>query len=72
MAQTVDFSPSNSVMKLIGSDLPVQLRDGEQSSSYILALTRGLLRVKIKEFLILKACFVELHLSSSSVCTGPV
>lgn len=78
MAQTVDFSPSNSSMKLIGSDMPVKLRDGEQSSSYLishltLTLMRGLPDDRIEELLILKACFVEFHLSSpSSVCTGPV
>lgn len=44
-------------MKLIGSDMPVKLRDGEQSSSYlishlILALTRGLPDIRIEELLI--------------------
>lgn len=35
-AQTVDFSLSDSGMKLIGSDMPVKLRDIEHSSFYLL------------------------------------
>lgn len=31
MAQAVDFFPSNSSIHLIGSDMPVKLRDGEQT-----------------------------------------
>lgn len=31
MAQTVDFFPSNSSTHLIGGDMPVKLRDGEQT-----------------------------------------
>lgn len=61
MAQTVDFFPSNSSTHLIGSDMPVKLRDGEQThlsiSRLILALTRGLSPVRIEEHWILKSCF---------------
>lgn len=71
MAQTVDFSPSNSGMKLIGNDVSAKLRDGEQGSSYVvshllLALRRGLPDIRIEELLILKArlCWIAPVISS--------